>query len=79
MTLANFAGKLFDFQCIGITRERYKDGNFLLLWNFNPDGALEAGYIYGRNVGNVKIELEFCAETANNITLIVCREIEQEL
>ncbi|KAK3737344.1 hypothetical protein QZH41_000331 [Actinostola sp. cb2023] len=68
-----------QIKCIGITREGYKDGNFLLLWNFNPDGALNAGYTYGRNVGNVKIEVDFSADTANNITLIVCGEFEQEL
>ncbi|KAK3718083.1 hypothetical protein QZH41_005717 [Actinostola sp. cb2023] len=76
-TLANFAGKLFDFQSIGISREDYKDGNYLLLWNFNPDGALNAGYVYGRNVGNVSIEIEFSQDTANNTTLIVAGEFEQ--
>lgn len=79
LTLANFAGKIFDFQCTGITRSGYKDGNFLLLWNFNPDGSLSEGYNYGRNLGNVKIEVDFSQDTADNTTLIVCGEFEQEL
>ena len=79
LTLANFAGKIFDFPCTGITRKGYKDGNFLLLWNFNPDGALNEGYNYGRNVGHVKIDIDFSANTADNTTLIVFGEFEQEL
>ncbi|KAK3744234.1 hypothetical protein QZH41_004605 [Actinostola sp. cb2023] len=68
-----------QIKSFGISREDYKDGNYLLLWNFNPDGALNAGYVYGRTLGNVSIEIEFSAPTANNTTLVFIGEFEQEV
>ncbi|KAK3746877.1 hypothetical protein QZH41_008136 [Actinostola sp. cb2023] len=70
-TFANFAGKFFDSQSNGISRKDYKDGNYLLLWNFNPDGALNSGYVYGRTLGNVAIDIEFRTPTADNTTLVI--------
>ncbi|KAK3745077.1 hypothetical protein QZH41_002611 [Actinostola sp. cb2023] len=70
-TFPNFAGKFFDSQSNGISRKDYKDGNYLLLWNFNPDGALNSGYVYGRTLGNVAIDIEFSAPTTDNTTLVI--------
>ena len=78
-TLLQFSGKGIDSASIGIDRGGYMAGNYLLLYNFNPDGDLNFGYNYNRNIGNVNIEVDFSADTADNTTLVVYGSFEQEL
>jgi hypothetical protein len=78
-TLLQFSGKGIDSAPIGISREGYKDGNYLILLNFNPDGEQNFSYNYNRNVGNVNVEVDFSNITANNTTMVAYGLFEQEM
>ena len=67
-----------DSQTIGVSRETYHQGNFLLLFNFNPEGEQNFNYDYGRNTGNVNITVDFSQNTANATSLVVTGYFEQE-
>lgn len=78
-TLLQFSGKGVDSAPIGISRKDYKDGNYLLAFNFNPDGEQNFSYNYNRNVGNVNIEVDFRDVTQYNTTMICYGLFEQEM
>ncbi|XP_031571950.1 uncharacterized protein F54H12.2-like [Actinia tenebrosa] len=77
-TLLQFSGRGIDSAPTGIDRKGYKDGNYLILYNFNPDGEQNFGYSYARNVGNVNIDVDFSANTVDNTTMVVSGYFEQE-
>ena len=79
LTLINFSGKVYDSAAIGINREGYKEGNYILAYNFNPDGSQNDDYNFNRNIGNVNIDVDFSQVTADNTTIVVYGEFEQEL
>lgn len=64
---------------VGINRHSYRDGNYLFLFNINPDGEQNFNYEYGRVAGNINIDVDFSANTANDITMIVVSYFEQQL
>lgn len=77
-TLLRFSGQGIGSAPIGISRESYVGGNYLLQYNFNPDGEQNYNYDYERNTGNVNLGVEFSQATENNITIIVIGYFEQQ-
>lgn len=77
-TILRFSGQGINSGSIGISREAYKDGNYLLMYNFNPDGELNFNYDYERNNGNVNISVDFSQNTNDNITIVVIGYFEQQ-
>lgn len=78
-TLSSFSGNMKESASIGISRSDYKDGNYLLAFNFNPDGRQNHGYNYGRNLGIVNIDVDFDQDTAGSTTLVAYGEFENAL
>lgn len=71
-------GKGINAAPIGLSRSDYKDGNYLLAYNFNPDGEQNYNYEYARNSGNVNLVADFSQDTADNTTVIVFGYFEQQ-
>lgn len=76
-TWVQFSGQSYDSPDVGISRTDYKDGNYLLLFNFTPDGNQNFNYNYNRLLGNINLEVEFGQAIANNTTIIIVGYFEQ--
>lgn len=78
-TITAFTGDMMESSSVGLSRNDYKGGNYLLLYNLNPDGRQKFGYDYNRNLGVVNIDVDFKNDTANNTTLVCCGSFENKL
>ncbi|KXJ06770.1 hypothetical protein AC249_AIPGENE8678 [Exaiptasia diaphana] len=76
--LLEFTGRGLESPPIGITRESFKNGYFILLFNFNTDGEQNFAHDYDKNNGIVNIHLEFSADTADNTTVIALGLFENQ-
>jgi hypothetical protein len=76
MTLPIFTGNIFESKSVGIGRDNYMEGHYLLCYNFNPDGEQSNGYNYSKNEGIINVEVNFSEDTANNTTLFAYAEFE---
>ena len=78
-TIQGFTGKMMESGSVGLSRDDYKDGNYLLLYNLNPDGRQNIGYDYSKNLGIINIDMDFSQETANNTTIVCYGEFENKM
>lgn len=76
--LLKFTGSGIESAPLGISKETYKLGSYLILYNFNPDGDLNFTHDYDRNTGNVNIHTEFSQNTAHNTTIVVLGYFENQ-
>jgi hypothetical protein len=76
MTLPIFTGDMMESKSVGIGRDNFMQGHYVLCYNFNPDGEQGNGYNYSKNQGIITIEVNFSADTADNTTLVAYAEFE---
>ncbi|XP_020910824.1 uncharacterized protein F54H12.2 [Exaiptasia diaphana] len=77
--MLEFTGRGIESPPLGVSRETYPDGYFMLLYNFNPDGEQNFDHDYDKNNGIVNIYVSFSNDTANNTTLCALGYIENQL
>jgi len=77
-TLLKFSGQGIDSAPVGITRENYKDGYYILSYNLNPDGETNYTHDYDKVVGTVSVQIEFSRDTANNTTVVAIGYFENQ-